>query len=139
MGILSGRTVRHVRLDRSAARSDRRFDRRRSNSILLIWSGRSRTKSRSSKSVPSFIRRAGPLCGARGPGLVDCRRLLRVDAGVADRDGRGRPFTPGAQLQDLADLFATPAREAELVISMEATRLETGFGEMGWHWDHGVK
>lgn len=51
----------------------------------------------------------------------------------------GRPFTPGAQVQDLADLLATPARDAELVISMEATRLETGFGEMGWHWDHGVK
>ena len=38
-----------------------------------------------------------------------------------------------AQLERLADLYATPAREAELVaIFKEATRLETEFWEMGW-------
>jgi thiaminase/transcriptional activator TenA len=37
------------------------------------------------------------------------------------------------QLDDLADRYATPAREAELiVIFREATRLETEFWEMGW-------
>jgi hypothetical protein len=36
----------------------------------------------------------------------------------------GRPFMPGAQLHDLADFLVTPAREAEPVISMEATRLQ---------------
>ena len=38
-----------------------------------------------------------------------------------------------AQLDRLADLYATPAREAELVaIFREATRLEADFWEMGW-------
>lgn len=38
-----------------------------------------------------------------------------------------------AQLNRLADLYATPAREAELIpIFKEATRLETNFWEMGW-------
>lgn len=38
-----------------------------------------------------------------------------------------------AHLDRLADLYATPAREAELIaIFKEATRLETGFWEMGW-------
>ena len=38
-----------------------------------------------------------------------------------------------AQLERLADLYATPAREAELVaIFKDATRLETDFWEMGW-------
>ena len=38
-----------------------------------------------------------------------------------------------AQLERLADLYATPAREAELVaIFKEATRLEADFWEMGW-------
>ncbi len=38
-----------------------------------------------------------------------------------------------AQLDRLADLYATPAREAELIpIFKEATRLETNFWEMGW-------
>jgi thiaminase/transcriptional activator TenA len=38
-----------------------------------------------------------------------------------------------AHLEDLADLYATPAREAELVaIFKEATRLEADFWEMGW-------
>jgi thiaminase/transcriptional activator TenA len=38
-----------------------------------------------------------------------------------------------AHLDDLADLYATPAREAELiVIFKEATRLEADFWEMGW-------
>lgn len=37
------------------------------------------------------------------------------------------------QLDGLADLYATPAREAELiVIFKEATRLEADFWEMGW-------
>jgi thiaminase/transcriptional activator TenA len=38
-----------------------------------------------------------------------------------------------AQLDRLAERYATPAREAELVaIFKEATRLEAGFWEMGW-------
>jgi thiaminase (transcriptional activator TenA) len=38
-----------------------------------------------------------------------------------------------AQLDNLADRYATPAREAELIaIFAEATRLEAGFWEMGW-------
>jgi thiaminase/transcriptional activator TenA len=38
-----------------------------------------------------------------------------------------------AQLERLADRYATPAREAELVaIFREATRLEADFWEMGW-------
>lgn len=38
-----------------------------------------------------------------------------------------------AHLDRLADLYATPAREAELVtIFKEATQLETDFWEMGW-------
>ena len=38
-----------------------------------------------------------------------------------------------AQLERLADLYATPAREAELIaIFKEATRLEADFWEMGW-------
>jgi thiaminase/transcriptional activator TenA len=36
----------------------------------------------------------------------------------------------------LADLYATPARDAELiVIFKEATRLEADFWEMGWRAD----
>ena len=36
-------------------------------------------------------------------------------------------------MERLADSYATPAREAELVaIFKEATRLETDFWEMGW-------
>jgi thiaminase len=38
-----------------------------------------------------------------------------------------------AHLDRLANLYVTPAREAELVtIFKEATRLETDFREMGW-------
>src|SRR5688572_5135643 len=38
-----------------------------------------------------------------------------------------------AHLDKLADLYVTPAREAELVaVFKEATRLETDFWEMGW-------
>ena len=38
-----------------------------------------------------------------------------------------------AHLDRLADLYATPAREAELVETFkEATRLETAFWDMGW-------
>src|SRR5258706_5196576 len=38
-----------------------------------------------------------------------------------------------AQLENLADRYATPAREAELIaIFREATRLEADFWEMGW-------
>lgn len=38
-----------------------------------------------------------------------------------------------AHLVNLADLYATPAREVELIaIFKEATRLETDFWEMGW-------
>ena len=39
-----------------------------------------------------------------------------------------------AHLERLADSYATPAREAELIaIFKEATRLEIDFWEMGWH------
>ena len=39
-----------------------------------------------------------------------------------------------AHLESLADHYATPAREAELIaIFKEATRLEIDFWEMGWH------
>ena len=38
-----------------------------------------------------------------------------------------------AHLEHLADLYATPAREAELIaVFKEATRLEADFWEMGW-------
>jgi len=38
-----------------------------------------------------------------------------------------------AHLDLLADLYATPAREGELIaIFKEATRLEADFSEMGW-------
>ena len=38
-----------------------------------------------------------------------------------------------AHLEHLADLYATPAREVELIaIFKEATRLEADFWEMGW-------
>ena len=38
-----------------------------------------------------------------------------------------------AHLEALADLYVTPAREAELIaIFKEATRLEADFWEMGW-------
>ena len=38
-----------------------------------------------------------------------------------------------AHLEDFADLYVTPAREAELIgIIKEATRLEADFWEMGW-------
>jgi len=38
-----------------------------------------------------------------------------------------------AHLEGLADLYATPARETELIaIFKEATRLEADFWEMGW-------
>jgi thiaminase/transcriptional activator TenA len=41
-----------------------------------------------------------------------------------------------AHLEVLADLYAPPAREAELiVIFKEATRLEADFWEMGWRAD----
>ena len=45
-----------------------------------------------------------------------------------------------AHLDRLADLYATPARESELVaIFKEATRLETDFWEMGWLKGQGVQ
>ena len=45
-----------------------------------------------------------------------------------------------AHLDRLADLYATPAREAELVaIFKEATRLETDFWEMGWRKGRSVE
>ena len=38
-----------------------------------------------------------------------------------------------AQLERLADRYATPAREPELIgVFREATRLEADFWEMGW-------
>jgi thiaminase (transcriptional activator TenA) len=60
----------------------------------------------------------------------------------------GSPSTPvqevaakaRAHLEGLADLYATPAREAELiVIFKEATRLEADFWEMGWRADQRVE
>jgi thiaminase/transcriptional activator TenA len=48
--------------------------------------------------------------------------------------------TARAHLDRLADLYATPAREAELIaIFKEATRLETDFWAMGWRAGSGVK
>ena len=45
-----------------------------------------------------------------------------------------------AHLDRLADLYATPARVAELIaIFKEATRLEVGFWEMGWRKSPGVE
>ena len=45
-----------------------------------------------------------------------------------------------AQLEGLADHYATPAREAELIaIFKEATRLEADFWEMGWRADKPVE
>jgi thiaminase/transcriptional activator TenA len=38
-----------------------------------------------------------------------------------------------AHLEGLADLYATPAREADLIATFkEATRLQADFWEMGW-------
>jgi len=46
---------------------------------------------------------------------------------------QGVAATARAHLEGLADRYATPAREAELiVIFKEATRLEADFWEMGW-------
>jgi thiaminase (transcriptional activator TenA) len=43
-------------------------------------------------------------------------------------------------LEGLADLYTTPAREAELiVIFKEATRLKADFREMGWRADQRVE
>ena len=45
-----------------------------------------------------------------------------------------------AQLEGLADRYATPAREAKLIaIFKEATRLEADFWEMGWRADQRVR
>jgi hypothetical protein len=45
-----------------------------------------------------------------------------------------------AHLEGLADLYVTPAREAELVVIFkEATRLEADFWEMGWRAGQGVE
>jgi thiaminase/transcriptional activator TenA len=45
-----------------------------------------------------------------------------------------------AHLEGLADLYATPAREAELIrIFKEATRLEADFWEMAWRVDQRVE
>jgi thiaminase/transcriptional activator TenA len=45
-----------------------------------------------------------------------------------------------AHLDHLADLYATPAREAELItVFKEATRLETSFWDMGWRSGAGVE
>jgi thiaminase (transcriptional activator TenA) len=42
----------------------------------------------------------------------------------------------GLSPDGLADLYATPAREAEVIgIFKEATRLEADFWEMGWRAD----
>ncbi|MFH1341824.1 MAG: hypothetical protein ABIL01_11560, partial [Pseudomonadota bacterium] len=41
-----------------------------------------------------------------------------------------------AQLDSLADLYVTPARENDLIgIFKEATRLEADFWQMGWRAD----
>jgi thiaminase/transcriptional activator TenA len=50
------------------------------------------------------------------------------------------PAKARAHLDRLADLYATPAREAELVaIFKEATRLEADFWEMGWRKGQSVE
>jgi len=59
--------------------------------------------------------------------------------GVWIEEYAGAPYQQVAtsareHLDRLANLYVTPAREAELVtIFKEATRLETDFWEMGWH------
>jgi thiaminase/transcriptional activator TenA len=76
---------------------------------------------------------------------IATRLALRPDALAATNPYRvwiaeyaGAPYQEvaakaQAHLDGLADLYATPAREAELIaIFTEATRLEAGFWEMGW-------
>jgi thiaminase (transcriptional activator TenA) len=76
---------------------------------------------------------------------IATRLALRPDAFAATNPYRvwiaeyaGAPYQEvaakaRAHLDGLADLYATPAREAELIaIFKEATRLEAGFWEMGW-------
>ena len=71
---------------------------------------------------------------------IAARLAARPDACVATNPYRvwideyaGAPYQE-AHLDHLADLYVTPAREAELLtIFKEATRLETDFWEMGWH------
>ena len=54
-------------------------------------------------------------------------------AGAAYQDIAAKALT---QLDSLADLYATPAREQDLIaIFKEATRLEAEFWEMGWRAD----
>ena len=54
-------------------------------------------------------------------------------AGAAYQDIAAKALT---QLDSLADLYATPAREQDLIaIFKEATRLEADFWEMGWRAD----
>src|ERR1700674_5382644 len=79
---------------------------------------------------------------------IATRLAARPDACVATNPYRawiaeyaGAPYQEvaakaQAHLEALADLYATPAREAELiVIFKEATRLEADFWEMGWRAD----
>jgi hypothetical protein len=57
---------------------------------------------------------------------VHCSSERKISECGADAKAR-------AHLEHLADFYATPAREAELIaIFNEATRLEADFWEMGW-------
>ena len=87
------------------------------------------------------------LCGDRD---AACRAPRRARSHQSIRvwisEYAGAPYQEVAakartQLDGLAKLYATPAREADLIaIFKEATRLEADFWEMGWRADerHGT-
>ena len=61
-----------------------------------------------------------------------CSRIAEY-AGTAYQEAAAKAWV---HLEALADLYATPAREADLiVIFKEATPLEADFWEMGWRAD----
>ena len=68
------------------------------------------------------------------PGALAAANPYRIWIGeYAGADYQQVAAKAGAHLDHLAERYATPAREAELLaIFKEATRLETGFWDMGW-------
>ena len=61
---------------------------------------------------------------------LSCHQVDKKLVGPAYQEVAAKAW---AHLEGLADRYATPAREAELiVIFKEATRLEADFWEMGW-------
>jgi hypothetical protein len=92
------------------------------------------------------------LCVSSNVAEIATRLASRPDAHAATNPYRvwiaeyaGAPYREvaakaRAHLEGLADLYATPAREAELiVIFKEATRLEADFWEMRWRADQRVE